>query len=209
MFITIEGGEGVGKSTQIKAVRQWLADRGHDVVVTREPGGTPLAETVRAVVTDAGQAAVPPLTELLLMFAARYSHVESVIVPALGAGKTVLCDRFIDATYAYQGGGRGVPAERIEALESWLPAEARPDLTVLIDAPVEVGLERARRRGKTDRFEAEALDFFKRVREVYLERAKQFPERFIVVDAGHKPPNRVRDEILAQLAERLEAAQID
>ncbi|HET6655250.1 MAG TPA: dTMP kinase, partial [Gammaproteobacteria bacterium] len=171
MFITIEGGEGVGKTTQIKAVRKWLEERGHDVVATREPGGTPLAEAIRDLVVSVDQAAVPPLAELLLMFAARVSHVDAVIAPALAAGKTVLCDRFIDASYAYQGGGRGLPAGQIETLERWLPDSARPDLTILIDAPIELGLERARRRGDSDRFEQEALDFFRRVREVYLARA--------------------------------------
>ncbi|HET7586912.1 MAG TPA: dTMP kinase [Gammaproteobacteria bacterium] len=209
MFITVEGGEGVGKTTQIKAVRKWLEERGHDVVATREPGGTPLAEAIRELVISVEQADVPPLSELLLMFAARISHVEAVIAPALAAGKTVLCDRFVDASYAYQGGGRGLPPEQIETLENWLPDIVRPDLTILIDAPVEVGLERARRRGHSDRFEREAMDFFGRVRDAYLVRARQFPRRFIVIDAGHRPPKRVTADILARLAERLEGAHVE
>ncbi|HET8552315.1 MAG TPA: dTMP kinase [Gammaproteobacteria bacterium] len=208
LFITLEGGEGVGKSTQMSAVRNWLVGRGHEVVVTREPGGTPLAESVRDVVLGAEQE-VPPLAELLLMFAARVSHVEKVIAPALAAGKTVLCDRFVDATYAYQGGARGLPAEQIDVLTSWLPAAAQPDLTVLIDVPVEVGLERARRRGEPDRFEKEKVQFFRRVRDAYLERARAFPHRFIVIEANRKPPRRVSAEIIERLADRLEGAAVD
>ncbi|HET7371671.1 MAG TPA: dTMP kinase [Gammaproteobacteria bacterium] len=209
MFITIEGGEGVGKTTQIKAVRKWLEERGHLVVATREPGGTPLAEAIRNVVVSAEQADVPPLSELLLMFAARVSHIESVIAPALAAGKTVLCDRFIDASYAYQGGGRGLPSEQIETLERWLPTAAQPDLTILIDAPIEVGLERARRRGESDRFEQEAMVFFRRVCDAYLARARQFPQRFIVIDAGRRPPKRITADILARLEERLAGAKVE
>ncbi|HET7570073.1 MAG TPA: dTMP kinase [Gammaproteobacteria bacterium] len=205
LFITLEGGEGVGKSTQMSTVRDWLASRGHDVVVTREPGGTPLAESIRDVVLGAEQE-VPPLAELLLMFAARVSHVEKVIAPALAAGKTVLCDRFVDATYAYQGGGRGLPTEQIDALTSWLPAAAQPDVTILIDVPVELGLERARRRGEPDRFEKEKVQFFQRVRDTYLERARAFPGRFIVIEANRKPPKRVSAEIIERLAKRLEGA---
>jgi dTMP kinase len=205
LFITLEGGEGVGKSTQMSTVRDWLASRGHDVVVTREPGGTPLAESIRDVVLGAEQE-VPPLAELLLMFAARVSHVEKVIAPALAAGKTVLCDRFVDATYAYQGGGRGLPTEQIDALTSWLPAAAQPDVTILIDVPVELGLERARRRGEPDRFEKEKVQIFQRVRDTYLVRARAFPGRFIVIEANRKPPKRVSAEIIERLAKRLEGA---
>jgi dTMP kinase len=203
MFITIEGGEGVGKSTQIKTIRDWLAARGADVVATREPGGTALAEAIRGVVKREGHGQVPPLSELLLMFAARISHGEEVIVPALLAGKIVLCDRYIDATYAYQGGGRGLDPRRIAMLEKWLPSEAWPDITILIDAPVEVGLERAADRGGADRFERESLDFFNRVRRSYLERADQCAERFIVIDAGRKSPRRVGEEIISSLDKRL------
>lgn len=208
LFITLEGGEGVGKSTQVGALRNWLVSRGHDIVVTREPGGTPLAESVRDLVLGAEQD-VPPLAELLLMFAGRVSHIERVIAPALAAGKTVLCDRFVDATYAYQGGGRGLPPEQIDVLTGWLPPAAWPDVTVLIDAPVELGLERARRRGEPDRFETEQVQFFQRVREVYLERARAFPDRFIVIEANRKPPKRVSAEIIARLAARLEGAAVE
>lgn len=205
LFITVEGGEGVGKSTQIAAIRDWLAERGHDVVVTREPGGTPLAEKIRDLVVSADEAAMPPLAELLLLFAARASHVDDVIAPALAAGRSVLCDRFVDASYAYQGAGRGLAAERIEVLENWLPAAAHPDVTVLLDAPVEVGLERVRRRGDPDRFENEQAAFFERVRNAYLNRARRFPERFVVVDANAEP-HRVSADIRACLATRLDAA---
>jgi dTMP kinase len=207
MFITVEGGEGAGKTTQIKVIREWLAARGHDVVATREPGGTALAEGIRRLVTD-DRHNVPPLSELLLLFAARVSHVETVIAPALAAGKTVLCDRFTDASHAYQGGGRGLPAEQIDILESWLPESACPDLTILIDVPVELGLTRARRRGETDRFERETVEFFGRVRETYLARARQFPRRFIVIDAGKRAPKKVAAEILARLEERLGEAEV-
>ncbi|HET7307970.1 MAG TPA: dTMP kinase [Gammaproteobacteria bacterium] len=208
LFITLEGGEGAGKSTQMGTVRDWLASRGHDVVMTREPGGTPLAESVRDVVLGAEQD-VSPLAELLLMFAARVSHIENVIEPALAAGKTVLCDRFVDATYAYQGGGRGLPAEQIDVLTGWLPAAAQPDVTILIDVPVELGLERAHRRGVPDRFEKEKVQFFRRVRDAYLERARAFPGRFIVIEANRKPPKRVSAEIIERLAERLEGAAVE
>lgn len=205
IFITVEGGEGVGKSTQIAAIRDWLTQRGHEAVITREPGGTALAEAIRELVLSAGQAAMPPLAELLLLFAARVSHVEDVIAPALAAGRSVLCDRFVDASYAYQGAGRGLAPERIETLENWLPAAARPDLTILLDAPVAVGLERVKRRGRPDRFETEQAAFFERVRGAYLDRARRFPERFIVVDAG-AAPERVSAAICAGLGARLDAA---
>lgn len=198
MFITIEGGEGVGKTTQLEAIRGWLECNGHTVVVTREPGGTALAETLRGIVTRS-DVTVPALAELLIMFAARISHVDEVIVPALTAGKTVLCDRFTDASYAYQGGGRQLPASQIAALEGWLPEMAKPDLTILLDAAVEVGLERAYQRSVADRFEREAFPFFERVRAAYLERARQSPERFIVVDITAKSRQQVSDELLARL----------
>lgn len=201
-FITLEGGEGVGKSTQIETLRDWLAARGHDAVVTREPGGTLLAERVRELVTDSDES-MPPLAELLLMFAARFSHVEAVIAPALDAGRWVICDRFVDASYAYQGAGRGLPPDRIATLEAWLPETARPDITILLDAPVELGLERARRRGPSDRFEAEQADFFRRIRDAYLARAREFPERFIVVDAAGSPA-AVGADMTARLAKRLD-----
>jgi dTMP kinase len=183
-FITVEGIEGVGKSTQVPALVEAVEARGHRVEATREPGGTALADRIRGVLLDAQGDAPSPTTELLMLFAARAEHVESRIRPSLEAGTWVVCDRFTDATYAYQGGGRGVPLERIAALEQWVLGELRPDRTLLLDAPPDVALERARARGASDRFERETLAFFERVRARYLERARAEPERFRVIDAS-------------------------
>jgi dTMP kinase len=186
-FITIEGGEGVGKSTQIAALREAIAAHGLEVVMTREPGGTPRAERIRELLLAPTQEPMPIACELLLMFAARASHVDNVIRPALERGAWVICDRFTDATYAYQGGGRGVDREQIALLEKLVQRELRPDLTLLLDAPVEVGSARATARsaavGSPDRFEQERHEFFERVRQAYLDRARQEPDRFAVIDA--------------------------
>ncbi|MCR6700612.1 MAG: dTMP kinase [Dokdonella sp.] len=182
-LITLEGGEGAGKSTVLATVRERLAARGLDVVVTREPGGTPLGEAVRALVLDPAYGPVCAESELLLMFAARAQLVRSVIEPALAAGRWVLSDRYSDASYAYQGGGRGQPAARIAELESWA-AGVRPDLTLLLDLPVAQGLARAGSRAAADRIEAERDDFFERVRAAYRARAAAEPQRFRVIDAG-------------------------
>ncbi len=184
MFITVEGGEGVGKSTNLAFIRQYLQENGHSVVDTREPGGTPLGEQIREILLDHRQNAMAVDTELLLMFAARAQHIAQVIKPALAEGKTVLCDRFTDATYAYQGGGRGVDMERIAALEEWVQGGLRPDLTLLLDLPVDVGLARAGQRSAPDRFEREAQEFFLRVRQAYLEQARREPRRYRVIDAA-------------------------
>lgn len=187
-FITIEGGEGVGKSTQIAALRDRLASRHIDVVVTREPGGTPRAEHIRELLLATSEEPMPPACELLLMFAARATHLENVIRPALARGAWAICDRFTDATYAYQGGGRGFAVDLIATLEQAVQGELRPDLTLLLDAPVEVGTARAHERnrasGSTDRFEHEQRQFFDRVRAAYLQRARQEPERIVVIDAS-------------------------
>ena len=187
-FITIEGGEGVGKSTQIGALRDAILARGLEVVVTREPGGTPRAERIRELLLENSEEAMPPTCELLLMFAARATHVYNVIRPALARGAWVICDRFIDATYAYQGGGRGFDVDLIATLERSVLADLRPDLTLLLDAPVALASARARARntasGTTDRFEREQQTFFERVRETYLMRARQEPERICVIDAA-------------------------
>jgi len=187
-FITIEGGEGVGKSTQISALRDLLVSRGMAVVVTREPGGTPRAERIRELLLETSEEAMPPLCELLLMFAGRSTHIENVIRPALQRGIWVICDRFTDATYAYQGGGRGMNLDQIESLERWVQQDLRPDLTLLLDAPVEIGAQRAavrnEQRGIIDRFEHEQKDFFERVRAAYLRRAAAEPQRFAVIDAS-------------------------
>ncbi|HUD40714.1 MAG TPA: dTMP kinase [Dokdonella sp.] len=182
-LITLEGGEGAGKSTVLATVRERLAAHGIDVVVTREPGGTPLGEAVRALVLDPAYGPVCAESELLLMFAARAQLVRSVIEPALAAGRWVLSDRFSDASYAYQGGGRGQPPARIADLESWA-AGVRPDLTLLLDLPVAQGLARAGGRAAADRIEAEREDFFERVRAAYRARAAAEPQRFRVIDAG-------------------------
>lgn len=186
-FITIEGGEGVGKSTQIGALRDWLAAAGHEVVLTREPGGTPRAERIRELVLQPSDEPMPETCELLLMFAARSTHVENVIRPALARGAWVICDRFTDATYAYQGAGRGTAFEEIALLEKLVQRELRPQLTLLLDAPVAIASARARDRnaagGTTDRFERERQDFFERVRQGYLQLARREPRRFAIIDA--------------------------
>lgn len=199
-FITIEGGEGAGKSTMLAFVRDWLARAGRETVVTREPGGTALGERVRDILLHAHELQIDAETEALLMFAARAEHLTRVIRPALDAGKVVLCDRFTDATYAYQGGGRGLPEERIAQLETWVQGALRPTLTLLLDVPVETGLERARRRGAPDRFEREQREFFERVRAAYLTRAQRDSQRVRVIDAS-RTPAEVQQQITRVLAE--------
>ncbi|WP_372981216.1 dTMP kinase [Marinobacter sediminum] len=183
-FITFEGTEGVGKSTQLANAADTLKGLGVDVVVTREPGGTPMAESIRELLLAPRDEAVDETTELLLMFAARAQHLNTRILPALERGQWVLCDRFTDATFAYQGGGRGVSSERIAMLESLVQGDVRPDHVILLDAPVETGMKRARSRGDLDRFEQETVSFFQRIRDTYLERAQAAPERYSVVDAS-------------------------
>ncbi len=183
MFITFEGIEGVGKTTQLKFMADKLTQAGISVLVTREPGGTPMGEEIRDVLLKHRHERVAPLTELLLMFAARAQHVDTVIRPALERGRWVLCDRFIDATYAYQGGGRGAPIETIRGLDYWILGDFQPTYTLLFDAPVEVGLQRMKNRGATDRFEQEKIEFFERVRETYLSRATQDLKRYKIIDA--------------------------
>ena len=198
-MITLEGLEGVGKSTNMEFIRHKLQEAGIDVEVTREPGGTPLAEKIRALVLNTTDESLPDLCELLLIFAARSAHLENRIRPALDHGRWVLCDRFTDATYAYQGGGRGLPLEIIAKLEDLVQSGLRPDLTILLDTPVEIGLERIRERGGTDRFESQRLEFFQRTREVYLSRAQQEPERCVVVDAS-RPLAQVQDDLAKVIA---------
>ncbi|HTF98239.1 MAG TPA: dTMP kinase [Cellvibrio sp.] len=183
-FLTIEGTEGVGKSTNLAYVRDWLLARGLDVVVTREPGGTPLAEEIRHLLLSKREEAVDETAELLLVFAARAQHLNQVILPALERGAWVLSDRFTDATYAYQGGGRGLSKAIIEQLEVLVQGELRPDLTLILDIDVELGLNRARQRGELDRFESETISFFERVRSSYQQRVDVFPERYRVINAG-------------------------
>jgi dTMP kinase len=183
-FITFEGIDGAGKSTQIQVVADVLRARGIDVVLTREPGGTPLAEALRTLVLNEPMDAS---TETLLLFAARSDHLERVLRPALAAGRWVLCDRFTDATYAYQAGGRGVPAVRIATLEQWVHPDLQPDLTLLFDVPPEIAAQRLSQARAADRFESEQLGFFGAVRRLYLERAASFPDRFFVVDSTASP----------------------
>lgn len=199
-FITLEGIEGVGKSTHVDAVAEALRETGRSVVRTREPGGSPVADRIRSLLLDPDGDAPLAETELLLLFAARSEHIGRVIRPALDAGRYVVCDRFTDATYAYQGGGRGVPDDRIAALENWVQGDLRPGRTILLDAPVQVALERARGRGAADRFEREAAAFFERARSVYLERARAEPDRFRVIDASG-PEKEVRERVLAAVLE--------
>jgi dTMP kinase len=183
-FITLEGIEGAGKSTQIAPLAELLRARGLEVLTTREPGGSPLAERLRALLLDPDNAGMNETTELLLMFAARADHLERRIRPALETGQWVLCDRFTDATYAYQGGGRGIDPARIAVLEDLVQGELRPDLTLVFDLPPALGLGRAKSRaGRTDRFESETQRFFDAARAVYLERARVNPQRYRVIDA--------------------------
>ncbi len=193
-FITIEGTEGVGKSTNLTYVHDWLKKRGVEVVVTREPGGTPLAEEIRTLLLAKREEPVDETAELLLVFAARAQHLQQTIKPALARGAWVLCDRFTDATYAYQGGGRGLDVATIAQLEQLVQGDLRPDLTLVLDIEVELGLQRARQRAELDRFESEAVAFFERVREVYRSLAQAAPERYAVVDAG-QPLSAVQRDI--------------
>ncbi len=183
-FITLEGSEGAGKSTNIPFIKSFLTDNGIDVVLTREPGGTPLAERIRNILLDKNEKVMSSDTELLLMFAARAQHLEEVIKPSIAQGKWVLCDRFTDATYAYQGGGRGIDNARIELLENWVQGGLRPDLTIIFDLPIDTGMARADKRSDPDRFEQEDIEFFNRVRQSYLDRAGKVPERYKIIDAS-------------------------
>jgi dTMP kinase len=203
-FLTVEGIEGVGKTTQVVRLSEALTGRGIAHVVTREPGGTPLAERIREIVLKETRAEnLPPLAELLLMFAARAVHLENHIEPHLRAGRWVVCDRFTDASYAYQGGGRGLSVDNIRQLETMVQGARRPDLTVLLDAPVQQALQRARQRNSgavTDRFESERAEFFERVRQVYLARAAAEPNRIALIDASQSA-----DLVAARILQLLEA----
>lgn len=183
-FITIEGGEGAGKSTNLDFIHQYLKSAGKKIVLTREPGGTPVGEKIRGILLDKKQSDLGDDTELLMMFAARAQHIEQVIRPALNSGEWVLCDRFTDATYAYQGGGRGIADARIKTLENWVQGSLKPDLTLLLDLPVEEGMLRANKRSEPDRFEQEQHEFFNRVRNAYLNMAKTNSGRYRIVDAS-------------------------
>lgn len=184
MFITFEGIEGLGKTTHLKRLAELLRKKGYEVVVTREPGGTPMGEEIRDVLLAHRHEVVAPMTELLLMFAARAQHVATIIQPALERGAYVLCDRFIDASYAYQGGGRGMDFEKIKSLDTLVLNHLHPDITFLLDADPRVGMERIEGRGgHPDRFELEKIEFFERVRKAYQARALENPKRFRVINA--------------------------
>ena len=198
-FITVEGIEGVGKTTNIDFIHQQLLAAGREVVLTREPGGTPLGEAVRGLLLDPAYTGMDSTCELQLMFAARAEHLAKVVWPALEQGQWVLCDRFTDATYAYQGGGRGIDSGVIA--RSWktlVQGDFRPDLTLLLDVPVEIGLARAGKRGALDRFEQEKVAFFERVRAAYLEMAARSPQRYRVIDAS-QPLADVQQQLAAIL----------
>jgi dTMP kinase len=203
-FITLEGIEGAGKSTVAKYIGDWLTRQGIAVRLTREPGGTPLAERVRSIVLERGTEQVSAVTETLLMFAARALHIENVIVPAIRAGEWVICDRFTDATRAYQGSGRGADAALIDTLARAVHPQLAPDCTLLLDLPVAAGLSRARERGGggADRFEAETVEFFEKVRAGYLALARREPARIHVIDAAG-PLSEVQQRVTAILARML------
>ena len=199
-FITVEGVEGAGKSTQLRFIESYLRQAGKSLVVTREPGGTPLGEEIREILLQPREDGMAGNTELLLMFAARAEHLAQKILPALEAGHWVLCDRFTDATYAYQGGGRGLDKSLILDLENLIQGENRPDMTIYLDLPVETGLKRARERGELDRFERENLQFFESVRQAYLDRSRQLTSIYRVIDAG-----QTIDEVEHQVKQALDA----
>jgi len=205
LFITLEGPEGAGKSTNRDYLATRLREQGIDVLLTREPGGTPLAERVRELLLAPSEEPMAADTELLLVFAARAQHLAQVICPALARGAVVLCDRFTDATYAYQGGGRGLSEARIEVLENFVQDTLRPDLTLVFDLPVEVGLARAAARGRLDRFEQEGQSFFEAVRQTYLRRAALQPQRYYILDAAQSLAGvqQALDNLLPQLLERV------
>ena len=197
-FITVEGIEGVGKSTNLAVLVETIKDAGFEVVATREPGGTPLAEDIRDLLMHRADEPIPPIAEVLMMFSARALNVENVIKPALAAGKWVVCDRFTDSTHAYQAGGRGVTEDVVDTLARWVHDTTRPDLTLLLDAPVEVGRARAESRGDPDRFERERGAFFTRVRERYLSLAKREPQRIRIIDTSaelERVTAAVREEV--------------
>lgn len=198
-FITLEGGEGVGKTTNVPFIKDYLLGKNIPVVVTREPGGTMMAEKIRDLLLHSNDEVVSSHAEILLMFAARAQHLKNVIKPALAQGTWVLCDRFTDATYAYQGGGRGMSLEIISWLENFVQEDLRPDLTLLLDVPIETGMARAKSRGEQfDRFESEQLHFFSQVRNAYLQQAQKYPGRIKVIMAD-QPLDIVQKEIIKTL----------
>lgn len=199
-FITLEGGEGVGKSTNLRFITEWLERQGIEFVQTREPGGTPLAEQLRTLLLEKREESVDPTAELLMVFAARAQHLNQVIKPALADGKWVICDRFTDATYAYQGGGRGLDRAMIGELEQLVQGDLRPDRVLLLDLDPKIGLQRAAATGEADRFESEQAAFFRKVRAAYRERAEAAPDRYALIDASLP-----LQDVQSHLARELEA----
>ncbi|MGI9204279.1 MAG: dTMP kinase [Woeseiaceae bacterium] len=197
-FITVEGIEGTGKSTNIDFLTEIIEGQGRKVLRTREPGGTPMAEGIRQLLLDHDQEPVPDIAELLLFFASRSLHLQNAIIPALERGEWVVCDRFTDASRAYQGAGRGLDMDRIERLAEWVQDGVEPDLTILLDAPAELGLQRAAARGNADRMDSQAKSFYQRVRSGYLDLAERHPERFVVIDASGTL-EQVRASIAAEM----------
>ena len=206
-FLVIEGSEGTGKSTNLAFMKQKIEAAGIELLVTREPGGTPLAEEIRQILLAPRDENVNPLAELLLIFSARAQHLGEKILPALAAGKWVLSDRFTDATFAYQGGGRGLPYASIVALEKLVQQEVHPDLTFYLDIDVNLGLQRARARAALDRFEQEEISFFERVRAAYLARIEAFPERYYKVDAG-QTLEKVQADLAIKLDELIKESKV-
>ena len=201
IFISVEGSDGAGKGSNIEFIQHWFKSRSRNVVITREPGGTPLGEKVRELLLTKNSAAISPMAELLLMFAARSQHIEDVIKPALSENRVVLCDRFTDASFAYQGGGRGLANEQIEQLKRLVQGDLQPDLTLLLDIPIDVGLARVSNRGELDRFDSEADEFKTRVRAAYLQLAKNEPARLEIINAD-QPLKAVQHEIELVLESR-------
>lgn len=198
-FITVEGIEGTGKSTNIDFLTSLIAASGFEVVRTREPGGTPMAEKIRQLLLDHDQEPLPEIAELLLFFASRSLHLQNAIVPALKEGKWVICDRFTDASRAYQGSGRGLDLDRIERLAEWVQEGLEPDMTILLDAPAEIGMQRTAARGDADRMDSQELSFYRRVRSGYLTLANAHPDRFAVVDAS-QPLDQVQASIAVEVS---------
>ncbi|MCA0891904.1 dTMP kinase [Microbulbifer agarilyticus] len=197
-FITLEGGEGVGKSTNLRFITQWLTEQGIPFIQTREPGGTPLAEQLRNLLLEKRKESVDPTAELLMVFAARAQHLQRVILPALADGKWVVCDRFTDATYAYQGGGRELDWDLIAQLEQTVQGDLRPDQVLLLDVDPEIGLQRAASTGEADRFESEQIHFFNKVRAAYLNRAESAPDQYTIIDAS-VPLEQVQENLALAL----------
>ena len=202
LFITLEGIEGAGKSTVVDFIEDFLTKEGHDVIKTREPGGTVIGEQIREILLKNENYTLTYDTELLLVFSARAQHIQEVILPALSSGKTILCDRFTDASYAYQGGGRGIDASRISLLEKWVQGDLRPNLTLLFDLDVSIGMQRTKKRSDADRFEQEEINFFEKIRNTYLERAKNEPQRFRIINSALSLEN-VKEQIATILKDFL------